>query len=287
MSAWPRDVVRLEAFRESGGIFYARDASGNIAYPEAGNDAYYKLEDRSYWFRHRNRVILAGVAAFPPPLPCLLDVGGGNGFNALHLQREGYRVAMFEPGPGVRNARRRGVETVFCGLCGAATVRPASAGGICLFDVLEHIPDDAAFLAEMRGLLAPGGMLYLTVPAHMGLWSAEDDRYGHQRRYKLDALCALLGESGYRIRLATGFFALLTPPIWLLRHLPWRLAGHRRSENPAQPLEREFVAPGALDGLLTRLFAPEERRVREGRPQRAGASLFIAAERPPEQDESW
>lgn len=42
------------------GIYYAAE-SGVISYPEEGNEACFELEDRSFWFRHRN----ARITHFP------------------------------------------------------------------------------------------------------------------------------------------------------------------------------------------------------------------------------
>lgn len=49
-----------------------------IFYPSAGNDAFFRVEDNSFWFRHRTACILELVRQFPPPnLGVIFDVGGG------------------------------------------------------------------------------------------------------------------------------------------------------------------------------------------------------------------
>lgn len=53
---------------------------------------------------------------------------------------------------------------------------------VCM-NVLEHIEDDRAALSHMLNLLAPGGTLFLLVPAHAALYSAFDVEGGHFRRY--------------------------------------------------------------------------------------------------------
>lgn len=64
------------------------------------------------------------------------------------------------------------------------------------FDVLEHIQDDAAALAQWVSWLKPGGRLLLSVPAHMALWSAGDEWSGHFRRYERAGLAQLLRDAG-------------------------------------------------------------------------------------------
>lgn len=53
---------------------------------------------------------------------------------------------------------------------------------ICV-NVLEHVEDDRAALANMRRALSPGGRLVLLVPAHPSLYGTLDKLVGHHRRY--------------------------------------------------------------------------------------------------------
>ena len=65
---------------------------------------------------------------------------------------------------------------------------------ICM-NVLEHIEDDQAALSHMLGLLAPGGSLFLLVPAHAFLYSAFDAGAGHFRRYNKRGMRELFDRS--------------------------------------------------------------------------------------------
>jgi SAM-dependent methyltransferase len=74
---------------------------------------------------------------------------------------------------------------------------------VVTFDVLEHIPDDNAFLASMTRVLAPGGCLWLSTPAHNWrffpgwLMPRAMRSWGHQRvGYVPDELIGRL-PSGY------------------------------------------------------------------------------------------
>jgi SAM-dependent methyltransferase len=51
------------------------------------------------------------------------------------------------------------------------------------FDVLEHIDEDVAALAEWMRVLKPGGKVVLTVPAYKWLWSEHDTSLHHHRRH--------------------------------------------------------------------------------------------------------
>ncbi|HSM50319.1 MAG TPA: glycosyltransferase [Thermoanaerobaculia bacterium] len=82
------------------------------------------------------------------------------------------------------------------------------AGGfdtvVCL-NVLEHVPDPAAALANVVSALAPGGRLVLYVPAGPGLFSSLDEVLEHRCRYTRDGLEKELRAAGLEIESVRGF----------------------------------------------------------------------------------
>jgi glycosyltransferase involved in cell wall biosynthesis len=69
---------------------------------------------------------------------------------------------------------------------------------ICL-NVLEHIPDDAAVLANFYKLLQPGGHAIILVPAHPWLYSKCDETLGHCLRYTQPVLKERLEKAGFEV----------------------------------------------------------------------------------------
>ncbi len=69
-------------------------------------------------------------------------------------------------------------------------------GLVCAFEVLEHISDDAAALAEWVPLVKPGGHILLSVPADPTRFGPSDTLAGHFRRYTAEELTARLTEAG-------------------------------------------------------------------------------------------
>lgn len=120
---------------------------------------------------------------------------------------------------------------------------------ICLFDVLEHIPDDIGTLNKLKELLAPGGRIFITVPAHPWLWGAHDQYLHHQRRYRAAQFREMLIDTGYRIRKYTYFNTLLFPFAALVR-IKERLTSSKVAGGGAVP-----VAP--LNALFRQLFGFE------------------------------
>ncbi len=67
---------------------------------------------------------------------------------------------------------------------------------VCAFEVLEHIEDDGAALADWVEWTTPGGHLLVSVPAFASRMGAMDRRVGHHRRYDPDHLTGLLDDAG-------------------------------------------------------------------------------------------
>jgi SAM-dependent methyltransferase len=260
--------------RDADGIWRAA-ARTAIDYPDEANAFCFAVEDASFWFNHRNRVIVDTVRRLPPAGP-IADIGAGNGFVSLGLERAGFPTIVIEPGAsGARNARSRGLATVVCATLDDARFRPGTLAAAGLFDVLEHIADDRAFLQQVRERLIPSGRLYMSVPAFNALWSAEDDLVGHHRRYTVPGLKALLQSTGFRVDFATYFFWPLPFPLFLLRTLPSRL-GRRTSLDPQQTASELRPSP-FIERMMTSLLDWERRRLQRGSTVPIGTSCLAVA----------
>lgn len=83
---------------------------------------------------------------------------------------------------------------------------------LTLFDVLEHVADDAAFLGGTISRFAmPGARLFCTVPAFQSLFCAHDRFLKHHRRYTLNSLHQLLSAVGLRVQASGYLFGSLLP----------------------------------------------------------------------------
>jgi len=66
-------------------------------------------------------------------------------------------------------------------------------------NVLEHIPDEAAALRNMRAVLREGGRLVLIVPAGQNRFGSLDVALEHQRRYDLKSFTDRLRQAGLEL----------------------------------------------------------------------------------------
>jgi SAM-dependent methyltransferase len=129
-------------------------------------------------------------------------------------------------------------------------------------NVLEHVRDDAAALAEIARALRPGGRLALLVPAGPRLFGSLDRAYGHERRYTRDRLTTLIRAAGLVLADLYAFNLLGVAGWWV------------RSRAGATTLGRRSLR--VYEALL-----PVWRPIERGLRPRWGLSLIAHARRPP------
>ncbi|GAB2465302.1 class I SAM-dependent methyltransferase [Xylanimonas ulmi] len=137
--------------------------------------------------------------ALPSPGARVLEVGCGQGAVGVRLAQRHHYTGVELDGASVAVARGRaaaaGVEaTLVHGPL--ASIDAAGFDLVCAFEVVEHIDDDAAALAEWVARLRPGGTLLISTPAWPSRFGAMDEAVGHFRRYAPDALAGMLADAG-------------------------------------------------------------------------------------------
>ena len=96
----------------------------------------------------------------------VLDLGCGGGFMAEALAREGAHVVGVDPAAeAIRaartHARTEGLEIEYrVGVGEAIPLEAAAVDAVVCVDVLEHVADLEAVLAEIRRVLRPGGLFF-------------------------------------------------------------------------------------------------------------------------------
>lgn len=259
--------------RGSDGIWYTRERLP-ISYPATGNAECFDLEDRSFWFAHRNACLAAVMRRFPPQGE-LFDVGGGNGYVARGLMDAGFPAVLVEPGEvGARNAVHRGLPAVVCSTLESAQVRSGKLPAVGLFDVLEHIEKDADFLAEIHRALIPQGRLYITVPAFSWLWSDDDVDAGHFRRCSQSGWLERIQAAGFSPLYSSYLFLPIPLPLFALRAVP-SLFGRRALAREKYASLHQPRSRSILDGVL----AAELRQIEKGRALPFGSSCLFVLEK--------
>ena len=264
--------------KDDEGIWVAGD-DRNISYPESHHQVFFGIEEDSFWFNHRNTIIGHVVDAYFPG-GLFIDIGGGNDVVADHLRGRGVEAVVLEPiRLGAINAKKRGLPFVICSTVQELGLKPGSVPSFGLFDVLEHIEDDAGFLQMLYDYLIPGGFLYLTVPAYRTLWSVDDVADGHYRRYTSRTLATALGSAGFTIRFASYFFSFLPPAIFLMRTVPSILRLRRGVTESQAQLDHSRPSDN-LNKLLDWFLRFEVSRITSQKAIQFGSSCIAVVEKP-------
>jgi SAM-dependent methyltransferase len=250
---------------------------GQIAYPREGNKMCSEIEDESFWFKHRNRIILTAIQSFSPSATDFVDIGGGNGFTASHLSKHGYKTILVEPGfYGIMVAKQRGIDHLINSSFQDAGFLKGVFPNIGLFDVIEHIENDVAFLKQIKEVLADDGKLYITVPAFNYLWSQNDVNSQHYRRYTIRTFEQCAESAGFKIIYATYFFRLLPFTIFLFRSIPYRLG--IRFRNLYSKASKEHKN-GFASRLMNLASTSEVHTVEKKRRLNFGSSCLIVLQK--------
>ncbi|MFM2287260.1 MAG: hypothetical protein RL684_403 [Pseudomonadota bacterium] len=99
----------------------------------------------------------------------IADVGCGGGLLAESLAGAGARVTAIDLSPGmIEVARLHATESaaqVDYRLMGSTALARECAGafdGVCSMELIEHVPEPGALLADLAALLRPGGSLFIS-----------------------------------------------------------------------------------------------------------------------------
>jgi SAM-dependent methyltransferase len=146
-----------------------------------------------------NRFLIDQLMTWGGDLSSVLDFGAGNGRFAAALHEQRLNVHAVEPDPGLRGK----IEAK--GVLSYESLEQAGEQqfqGIYSINVLEHLEDDVGFLKQFYKCLEPGGRLFIYVPAFQVLFSANDERVGHVRRYRKSILVDRVREAGFEVNQA-------------------------------------------------------------------------------------
>jgi len=179
---------------------------------------YRELFDHHWWWRARERVVVAAIEACAPAegFGDVLDIGCGDGLFFDVLRRFGQPMGL-EVDAALVSAERSAHGDVVVAPFDQRFVPGKQFGLIVMLDVLEHLDDDRAAIRHAYSLLRPGGVLLLTVPAFRFLWTHHDDVNQHRTRYTRGRLERLLRDGGFTVEGLRYFFHWLVPLKMLVR----------------------------------------------------------------------
>jgi SAM-dependent methyltransferase len=157
--------------------------------------------------------------------------------------------------PALTTLRARGAN-VMLGLVSSLPFADGVFDLVCTLDIVEHVDDDDAALAEISRVAAPGAVLLLSAPLHPSRWTAFDDFVGHRRRYEPQQLLSKLAQHGLSVE-RSGVYGMQPRSSRLLDFGMWWLTHHRERamwwyNRALMPLgvrlqKKLALAPGMID----------------------------------------
>ncbi len=247
-------------------------------YPDGGFDLTDDIVEKSFWIRSRNRLfkyiiydqmLQTGKTKF-------LEIGCGTGdFMQQIVQNKNLEITGSEIYlKGLQYAKRKlpGVDFI------QFDVAQGTVGDqfdmVAAFDVIEHIENDVVALSNINEMLTKGGVLIISVPQHMFLWSKLDEIVKHKRRYSRRGLEAKLQENGFDISYCTSFLFVLFP-LMLISRLFDKGGDQLHAEKVA--LEKRVRFSNALNWIFDRFMRIDEALIRLGVSLPFGGTLVVVA----------
>jgi hypothetical protein len=242
------------------------------AAPVSMGDEWYGIATlEHFWIRRRFEVVRRVAEGYFQRAANVVEIGCGHGVVQRQVEDAfGKEVVGFDLNEfALRQTLSRTSPVVCYDIFDSAEEFRGRFDLLLLFDVLEHISNEDAFLDAIRFHAKPGATMLVHVPAFQSLWSRYDEAVGHQRRYSAGDLQKVAARVGMTVE-TWCYWGLPLIPLLELRKL-WMLA-----------LPSEKIISAGLDSrnkLLDRALLALSRC--EPVPQKlAGTSLFAVIRMP-------
>lgn len=184
---------------------------------------YYVLEREHWWFKARAKIIsdliIKSLEDKEKTDLKILNIGAATGKTSELLSQFGTVTSLEYDKDCCDFANEKLNLNIINGSILELPFRDEEFDMVCAFDVIEHVEDDILGVSEMKRVCKSGGLIVVTVPAFMLLWSKHDEVNHHFRRYTLSNLKKIFTEINLTTIRATYFNTFLFLPILTFRLL--------------------------------------------------------------------
>ena len=219
---------------------------------------YYHLEREHWWFQARGKILLKHLKrVFKGQANIrILNIGAATGRSSELLMQLG-EVTSVEFDTDCYEFSRDVVKIpIVQGSILDLAFSDDTFDLVCAFDVIEHVEDDTLAVSEMRRVCKPGGVMCVTVPAFMFLWSEHDVVNHHFRRYTSAILRGLfLGKDEPIFHTYFNFFLFF--PIAMFRFLANVLPLKKKQQTDKTASDFSVGNSNFLNRILYSIFSAE------------------------------
>ena len=225
---------------------------------------YYDLERKHWWFVAREKIICNYIKKLikngnldQTPLK-ILNIGCGPGRSSQYLSSFGEVTSIEYDKDCCEFASERTGLKIINGSITELPFEDKSFDLVCAFDVIEHVEDDQLAVSEMKRVAKNEGVLLITVPAFMSLWSHHDVINHHFRRYKINEIERLFDKQKDGNKIFVSYFNfILFPPIYIIRQLSNLLISSNK--RPGSGSDFETFKPGITNQFLYKVMVFESK----------------------------
>jgi ubiquinone/menaquinone biosynthesis C-methylase UbiE len=200
---------------------------------------YYNNERNHWWFKIREKIILDNITKHSSfKTPSILNIGAATGRSSEALQNIGSVTSLEYDADCCHFTKEKTGLDIIQGSILELPFHNNSFDIVCAFDVIEHVQDDQKAINEMKRVCKNEGIIVITVPAFMSLWSEHDDINHHYRRYKASQVKQLFSCTS-NIVSESYFNTFLFIPIYLFRTISKIFKTNKTSEQK-QDIKSDF-----------------------------------------------
>lgn len=254
-------------------------AYGNDGFPPDMFDLLAQLEEKSFWFKARNEIL---IHLFQKYLgkgndKKVLEIGCGNGYvlrglQALQYQLTGSEIYL----DGLKNVQKRlpGVELIQLDALNMPFKNEWNAIGA--FDVIEHIEEDKRVMQQVHQALKSDGYFFITVPQYQFMWSYLDDYAKHKRRYTQKEIKTKLEQCGFKVQYISSFVTTLFLLVLISR---WMKKNKPIEEVSIDDVIQEFQIPDWMNRLFYILMQVDKFFIKRNISLPFGNSIVVVAQK--------
>lgn len=207
--------------------------------------------EHHYWTKARNKIIHTVLKKLGVANKKIIEVGCGRGVVTKFLHEkdcsiEGFELANLPPYPGTTGYVHMGSDARLL-----AQDKRDEFEVMLLLDVVEHVENPDAFLADLLAHFKNVKTLVITVPACQEIWSNFDVFNGHYRRYDLKMAKDLLKTLGMR----TLFSSYAYHSLYAIMRLLLLMNRRERSTRIKAPTKKNLFLHSIMCQLLMADFA--------------------------------
>ena len=242
---------------------------------------YYDIERNHWWFIAREKIIsnyvkkLINDKHLPEKEIKILNIGCGPGRSSQYLSNFGAVTSLEYDKDCCEFASERTGLNIINGSITELPFEENSFDLVCAFDVIEHVENDSLAVSEVKRVAKREGILIITVPAFMSLWSHHDVINHHYRRYKINQIEKLFNKEQKGTKIFTTYFNFfLFPPIYIVRSLSNLFLSIKN--RPGSGSDFETFKAGILNTILYNVMAFESKLVNKNIKLPFGVSVLYA-----------